>query len=132
MAKQVLLTRLPYYQTEKNWDAFETSMKKPSLFSSLEMLFIPNLKVFVVRTANLEAKRDITLLGLKTLIQKKKTGKLPNTLNNVVAKVPADPFSGNEFLYKTLPDGGLIYSVGRDGTDDAGDAKKDIVWKIKI
>lgn len=132
MKKEILLTRLPYYQAEKDWNALEESIKKPGAFSSLEVLFIPNLKLIVIRTEHLEAKRNITLLGLKTIIRKKQTGKLPKTLNEIVGKVPVDPFSGKDYVYQSLPDGCLIYSVGRDGTDDKGDAKKDIVWKVKI
>ena len=132
MKKEILLTRLPYYQAEKDWNALEESIKKPGAFSSLEVLFIPNLKLIVIRTEHLEAKRNITLLGLKTIIRKKQTGKLPKTLNDIVEKVPADPFNGKDYVYQTLPDGCLIYSVGKDGLDDSGDAKKDIVWKVKI
>jgi hypothetical protein len=132
MKKEIELTNLPYYQNEKDLDAIEASIKQPGGFIDLEKKFIPNLKLFAIRTANLEAKRNITLLGLKTIIAKKQTGKLPKTLNEIVAKVPADPFNGKEYVYQTLPDGCLIYSVGKDGTDDSGDAKKDIVWKVKI
>jgi len=132
MEKEILLTKLPYYQTEKDWNAMEESIRKSGTFSDLEKIFIPNLKIFVVRTENLEAKRNITLLGLKTIIQKKKTGKLPKTLNEIIGNFPTDPFNGKEYVYQTLPDGYLIYSVGKDGKDDMGDPKNDIVWKIKI
>jgi hypothetical protein len=132
MKKEIELTKLPYYQTVKDLDAIEAELKKPGGFIDLEKIFIPNLKLFKIRFANLEAKRNITLLGLKTIIYKKQTGKLPKTLNEVIGNFPTDPFNGNEYVYKTLPDGCLIYSVGKDGIDDKGDAKKDIVWKVKI
>jgi hypothetical protein len=132
MKKEIELTKLPYYQTVKDLDVMEATLEQPGGFIDLEKLFIPNLKLFVIRPANLEAKRNITLLGLKTIIAKKQTGKLPKTLNDIVANFPADPFNGNEYVYKPLPDGCLIYSVGKDGTDDSGDGKKDIVWKVKI
>ena len=32
-----------------------------------------------------------------------------------------DPFTGRAMLFKTLPDGLVIYSVGSDGKDDGGD-----------
>jgi hypothetical protein len=36
-------------------------------------------------------------------------------------KVECDPFTGKELLYKQLPDGIVIYSVGEDRKDDGGD-----------
>ena len=35
--------------------------------------------------------------------------------------VPVDPYTGQPFFLKALPDGLVIYSVGRDGKDDGGD-----------
>ena len=36
-------------------------------------------------------------------------------------EIPLDPFTGRALLFKALPDGLVIYSVGYDGKDDGGD-----------
>jgi hypothetical protein len=37
-----------------------------------------------------------------------------------LAAVPSDPFGGDHLLYRRLPDGIVVYSVGPDGQDDGG------------
>lgn len=55
-----------------------------------------------------------------------KTGAYPATLDELpkelLAEVPADPFSGKPILYKKLDDGAVAYSTSYDGLDDG--AKK--------
>lgn len=52
-------------------------------------------------------------------------GKWPVLLDALVPAylpaVPLDPFSGQPLLYRLLPDGVVIYSVGDNGVDDQGD-----------
>jgi hypothetical protein len=38
----------------------------------------------------------------------------------VLADLPPDPFSGRDFIYRRLPVGYQLYSVGPDGVDDGG------------
>ena len=66
-------------------------------------------------------------------------GRYPDDLAALVPefldKLPTDPFSGKEFIYRKEGQGFVVYSVGVNGTDDGGveDAKNrdagDIVWK---
>ncbi len=132
MKREIELSKLAYFEAAKGCNDLEEYIKQSVTFSSLERLFIPNLKLFVIRSENLEAKRNITSLGLKTLIYKKKTGKTPQTLDEVISKVPVDSYSGKKYFYQKLPDGFLIYSTGADGKDDMGDSQKDITWRIRI
>jgi hypothetical protein len=52
-------------------------------------------------------------------------GKWPSSLDALVPvylpAIPVDPFSGKPLLYRLLPDGVVIYSVGANGVDDQGD-----------
>jgi len=52
-------------------------------------------------------------------------GNWPPTLSALVPQylsaIPLDPFSGQPLLYRLLPDGVVIYSVGTNGVDDQGD-----------
>jgi hypothetical protein len=49
----------------------------------------------------------------------------PNTLDeipkSILAKIPSDPFTGKPLIYKRLPDGIMVYTVGPDGIDNGGD-----------
>jgi hypothetical protein len=39
---------------------------------------------------------------------------------NYLARVPADPFTGGQFVYRAQSDGFLVYSLGPNGKDDSG------------
>jgi hypothetical protein len=54
----------------------------------------------------------------------------PENLNALVPAflraVPKDPWDGKSLRYRTLPEGGFVlYSVGKDGEDNGGDATPD-------
>ena len=46
-----------------------------------------------------------------------------------IASVPADPFTGNIFLYDSHDSGYLLYSTGRDMTDDGGTPWDNKKWE---
>jgi hypothetical protein len=133
------LSKLPYYGSEAKWDKVDKQFKNRLNF------FTPNLRLFKQRTENLETRRTITYLGLKAIIYQKKSGHLPNSLNDIISNIPVpntlnkiiinfpiDPYSGKQYVYKKLADGFIIYGVGRDGKDDNGNPETDIVWNNKI
>jgi len=50
-------------------------------------------------------------------------------------KLPQDPFSGKDFVYKRQGKGFLLYSIGENLKDDGGlaapeEAPADIVWQM--
>jgi hypothetical protein len=51
----------------------------------------------------------------------------PNALEELVPpfleKIPDDPYTGTRLLYRRLPDGVVIYSVGPDGVDNGGNIR---------
>jgi hypothetical protein len=55
-------------------------------------------------------------------------GHWPVTLDELVpaqlARVPTDPFDGKPLRYRRLADGVVIYSIGPDGRDDAGNLNR--------
>ncbi|MGC8834554.1 MAG: hypothetical protein ACP5R4_10925 [Armatimonadota bacterium] len=57
-------------------------------------------------------------------VYRKRTGSYPSALQDVSArlgwKLPKDPITGGEFLYRRRPGGCLIYSIGWNGKDDGG------------
>lgn len=85
--------------------------------------------------ANARAAR--VMLALDVYHQAKDS--YPSTLDELKTtpgwEVPADPFSGKAFVYKTSESGYVLYSVGWDLGDNGGVAAKsrtepgDIIWK---
>jgi hypothetical protein len=79
-----------------------------------------------------------TLGAIGILRYQKNKGALPGGWEPVVAagylkEVPIDRFSGKPIVYKRTGDTFTVYSVGRNGVDDGGDAndRKDIViWPV--
>ncbi len=55
---------------------------------------------------------------------RQKFGQWPLTLGmiskDILAEIPIDPFTGKPIVYKRLPDGIAVYTVGPDLTDDGG------------
>jgi hypothetical protein len=62
-------------------------------------------------------------------------GQLPVTLAELdpfgLGAVPIDPFSGQALRYKRLAKGYVVYSIGEDEKDDAGDEKKDVTFIVE-
>ena len=64
-------------------------------------------------------------------------GQYPQKLNELVTaeylkQLPMDPFSDRPLVYKKRDDNFLLYSVGRNFTDDDGEFGKDKKGKIKV
>jgi hypothetical protein len=69
----------------------------------------------------------VTALALEQFRNQK--GKLPDTLEELkpalLDDIPEDPFTGVDVLYRQLPKGYIVYSVGRDRVDDGGKEEPD-------
>jgi len=94
----------------------------PKIFSGL---FLSAEDRIVTRMLNLEARRECALAALaieQYRIQHK--GALPEQLNalvqEVLPKVPKDPFDGQPLRYRRSAKGYVVYSVGADLQDDGG------------
>jgi len=47
-------------------------------------------------------------------------GQLPQSLDQLPHPVPPDPFNGQSLIYRTVPGGYVVYSVGENRRDDGG------------
>lgn len=88
-------------------------------------------------------------IALALEAHRSKTGSYPDSLEALESvpgwRIEKDPFSGGDFVYKKLPNGFLLYSIGEDFRDDGGspDAnprqrssgsfgrRGDIVWRVE-
>lgn len=80
------------------------------------------------RFASAEARRRAALAAIATERYRLAHGsERPERLNQLVpdliAKEPVDPFDDKPLRYKKLPTGYVIYSIGKDETDDGGKAR---------
>jgi hypothetical protein len=65
-----------------------------------------------------------TAAGIACERYRRRFGKWPESLaaipKEILPAVPTDPFTGQPLVYRRLPDGATVYSVGPDGRDDGG------------
>lgn len=106
--------------------AAAASRKKKRTLSAL--VFSSYIGVAARENENL-ARLRLTVAALALERFRSQNGKLPDTLEDLkptfVAEVPQDPFTGMEVLYRQLPKGYVVYSVGRDRRDDGGKEEPD-------
>jgi hypothetical protein len=87
-------------------------------------LLLPALGRFLVEAKKDIARRDVAQCGIAAELYRLDHGAYPESLDALAPKylaaLPNDTFSGQPLLFKSLPDGILIYSVGPNGRDDGG------------
>ncbi|MEQ1821421.1 MAG: hypothetical protein ABL949_02825 [Fimbriimonadaceae bacterium] len=90
-----------------------------STSGKLASFFTPIFSSAGVTTASIVAKRRITRQGLEIFAYKVKTGFWPKSID---ASKPwaIDPFTKKPFIYKLMPDGFGLYSIGSNRRDDQG------------
>ena len=100
------------------------------LLSRVAGVAMPRVELFYARAERATALRDAAVLGLKALVEKKRTGKLPADLAAATPDAPLDRYSGKPFSYKVVPGGFVVYSTGKDQVDDGGDPATDLVFRV--
>jgi len=129
---QLKVCRMGWSEAQPELDRMDTLLASKRGFRRIAYRGVMNFRPFFYRTKRFAALRGAAALGLKVLVARKQTGRIPASLAEVASPVPLDPFSGKEFVYRVLPDGHVVYSVGRDGKDDGGDERSDIVFRISL
>ena len=71
-----------------------------------------------------EARRQLMRLGFALAVHQREHGSYPEALDElaptILPTLPADPFTGQSFIYHRTDNGYRLYSVGANGTDDNG------------
>lgn len=87
-------------------------------------LLVPALEQVHGAATRGEARANLSQLGVALSAYQKKTGAFPETLDALVPKylpqLPNDPYTGNSFVYRIDNEGALVYSLGKNLTDDGG------------
>jgi hypothetical protein len=122
----------PWHEGRAELARFDSTVQGKDLLSRVAGVAMPRMELFYTRVERVTALRDVAVLGLKVLVQRKRTGKLPADLAAIAPDAPVDRYSGKSYLYRALPDGFVVYSVGKDQADDGGDAGKDLAFRVRL
>ena len=124
MGRQIELTELPYREAESEYEAWEGGV------SSLPFYFVVTRIVFPVFSRATQkrdyavAKIGLCRVALALKVYKYERDAYPDTLEQLqqtlAGELPADPFSGKNFVYRRQGEGFKIYSLGQDFDDDDG------------
>ncbi|MBN1361196.1 MAG: hypothetical protein JW993_11410 [Sedimentisphaerales bacterium] len=102
----------------------ETGSKLTSIFDSLA----PAFGRIVILDLHHLARLQVTRTALAVQRYRLAHGELPQRLDDLMPAfleiVPADPFDGQPLRFQKLAPGFIVYSVGSDGTDDAGQERQ--------
>lgn len=135
MDKYVHCAKLPYRElSARNLFPEPEEFPKYALFT---VMYLPSNRVFDRDRTKTVMAGDEILLALGAYGNR--FGSYPANLGELRTKlgwkIPEDPFSGKDFIYKREGKGFLLYSIGPDLKDDGGKEpskndkdKGDIVW----
>jgi len=126
MDRQRLLAGRPYHESADAWkrlgEGQGISRRGGGMLAGL--LAYP-VAQDAIEAAQADARHRLSLLAVAACRYHNARGAWPETLAALVPAylpaVPADPFTGKPLLLARAPDGRpILYSVGRDMTDDGG------------
>jgi hypothetical protein len=88
------------------------------------ILFAPPIRKMADASLRARAALLAHAAGIACERYRRRFGKWPESLaaipKEILPAVPTDPFTGQPLVYRRLPDGIVVYSVGPDGRDDGG------------
>jgi hypothetical protein len=131
---------LPYYKAAQQRYAVQEKFAILPRARAVTRMQTPYLAHTYHNQARHEAMLDLAQLGLLIEQYKAKNGSLPATIDDIASElggsVPVDPFTGGPYRYRPSGDTFLLYSVGRNLSDDGGKhdydfTGGDIVWRGK-
>ena len=121
MEKCIEMAGKPWVQCEAGWAKLGQKIAKDTLVGSL---------VAALGRGALTYDRSVAIDGVSQLavalrLYRIKHGEYPEKLAaltpEVLAKLPTDPFSGKDYVYRREGKGFVVYSIGEDGVDDGGE-----------
>lgn len=130
MAKNL---KQPYSKNDAN---LITQIKKEvPAYYLMTRLTLPAVSKVKPQYLGMLAKIRNTQVGLAAQQYKMEKGNYPKDLKGIKMDKTQDPFNGKPLIYKTTPEGFLVYSIGQNLKDDKGEPSKhrgrdgDVVWK---
>ncbi|NIA13469.1 MAG: hypothetical protein GWP08_05265 [Nitrospiraceae bacterium] len=127
---------LPYYEAKPLLDALEQELEDIPFTRVFSSRMLPAITRIQQARAQNEAIADVARVGIALELYYQERGSYPEQLDAVASylggSVPADTLTGRPFHYTPQGDTFLLYSVGRNLTDEGGkyDMRDgDIVWR---
>lgn len=88
-------------------------------------LLMPALSAVTAAEHRVQISDDLSYFVLSIAAFKDEVGRYPNSLRELSEKIagdyPIDRYSNKDFLYRSNGDGFIVYSVGKNGSDNNGD-----------
>lgn len=117
--EQIADREMVYFKKYRPWGERWTLSQVPELFEQSRRVSATS---FNKGLARLRLFRCHLALREYWLAHAAYPEKLLELTPDMLAELPPDPFSGRNLVYRRLPDGYQLYSVGPDGVDDDGRA----------
>jgi len=131
-------SRLAYYEARPVFEQIDKRIENLPRTRVLCRTLLPALTRAAQAQARTEVILDLMQLGLAVEQYHDRNGLYPSSLDEIApsfgGRIPVDPFTGEPYRYLPSESNFLLYSIGRDLTDDGGmhDLKEgDIVWRGK-
>jgi hypothetical protein len=109
--------RLPVHQQPA---AMKSLPATPPEEMKMASLLLPAIEKTAASTWRSVAEARCVVAALACERHRIKTGSWPKTLGDAMHLVPLDPFDGAPLKYRVQASGAVVYSLGRNGTDEGG------------
>jgi len=144
MRPLVAATRLPPHEALAEIKAIDARAAKAPMWSTFARIMFPAfLGAFEAHVCS-EARLALAKVTLALKLYKHQHGAYPEDLSalapEILKAVPVDPFTGKPLIYRRVGNGFIIYSVGKDLTDNGGidrpgtatqpSKRLDVVWRL--
>lgn len=118
MAKETNTATMPYRLYHKQ-GLDEEELRLPG-YAVLARSIMPMYERFCASMDDARAEAALAQVLIAALQYKKRVGAYPSSLEQLAVKVPSDPYSGTELIYKRSSRGFEVYSIGQDLRDNHG------------
>ncbi len=124
MKKNISLWQVPYYESRESWQELLSGENAIPPQAILTNMLMPALFRIAVVNAHHDALVRANYLALALKIYKTGRGAYPESLQDlvpgIIGKLPSDPFTGRDYIYKREGEGFAVYSVADNLKDDGG------------
>src|SRR6185436_13785691 len=124
LAEYVPLSGRPYYEVREDLERLrQTRVEGAPDYAELSRMLLPSMERVQARQATTEAYLGTAQVATALRIYSDARGEYPATLDavrDILPQMPLDPFTGKPYLYRREGAGFVVYSVGINGIDNAG------------